>query len=238
VRLLLLRPDPDAVRTAALLRARGHTVIVAPLMRIEPIANAGIHSGPWAAILITSANAARALAADERLRLLLDLPVFAVGERSAEAMREAGFSDVTSADGDADELARVVAERMPAGASLLYPAGEDRAGDLPGDLRARGLNVHMVVLYRAAVAESLPQAAIDALGAGIDGILHFSPRSADAYVQAAAAAGILPSALKPVQLCLSARVAAPLRRAGAVDIHIAPQPSEAALLALIGPNAV
>jgi uroporphyrinogen-III synthase len=236
VRLLLTRPQPDAARTAALLRARGHTVIMAPLLRIEPIASAEIHGGPWAAILITSANAARALSAHDQVRSLCDLPVFAVGERSAQAMREAGFSDVTSAHGDADDLARVVAERMPAGVSLLYPAGEDRAGDLAGDLRARGLSVHMVVLYRAAVAKSLPQGAIDALRAGIDGVLHFSRRSADAYVHAAAASGILPSALKPVQLCLSARAAAPLRRAGAVDIRIAPQPSEAALLALIGPN--
>jgi uroporphyrinogen-III synthase len=231
-----MRPQPDAAHTAAALRARGHTVIVASLMRIEPIANVEIGAGPWAAILITSANAARALGAHERLRLLRDLPVFAVGERSAEAMREAGFTEVASADGGADDLVRMVAERMPPGASLLYLAGEDRSGDLPGDLRARGLIVNMVVLYRAVVAESLPQAAIDALGAGIDGILHFSRRSADAYVHAAAATGILPSALKPVQLCLSAHTAAPLQRAGAAMIRVAPQPSEAALLALIDPS--
>ncbi|MGB6537010.1 MAG: uroporphyrinogen-III synthase [Xanthobacteraceae bacterium] len=234
MRLLLTRPEPDAQRTAGTLRARGHTVIEVPLIRIEAVADVQIAAGPWAAILLTSANAARALAAHEQLRLLLDRPVFAVGAHSAQAMREAGFANVTSAEGDAEDLVRTVAERMPPGASALYLTGEDRSGDLAGDLRAHGLFVHMVVLYRAAAVQRLPQAAIEALGDGIDGILHFSPRSAEAYVHAAAAAGILPSALKPVQLCLSARAAAPLRRAGAAAIRIAPHPSEAALLALIG----
>ena len=37
---------------------------------------------------------------------LLALPVFAVGQRSAEAARAAGFADVTSADGDVRDLVR------------------------------------------------------------------------------------------------------------------------------------
>ena len=61
VRLLLTRPEPDAQRTAAALRAHGHDVVVAPLLRIEPAADAQIGAGPWAAILITSANAAHAV---------------------------------------------------------------------------------------------------------------------------------------------------------------------------------
>ena len=67
VRLLLTRPEPDAQRTATALRAQGHDVIVAPLLRIEPAADAKIGEGPWAAILITSANAAHAIAAHARL---------------------------------------------------------------------------------------------------------------------------------------------------------------------------
>ena len=60
MRLLLTRPEPDAQRTAAALRAQGHDVIIAPLLRIEPAPDAEIGTGPWAAILITSANAAPA----------------------------------------------------------------------------------------------------------------------------------------------------------------------------------
>jgi uroporphyrinogen-III synthase len=214
------------------LRARGHTVVVAPLLQIETIAKAEIGAG--AAILVTSANAAQAVAAHQQRRALCRVPVFAVGERSAQAMRAAGFAEVTSADGGVADLARLVAARMPSGASLLYLAGADRSGDLAGDLRARGFAVDTIVVYRAVATTSLPQAADEALAGGLHGVLHFSRRSAAAYVNAARAAGRLESALKPAQFCLSAPIAEPLRCAGALDVHIARSPTEAALVELIG----
>jgi uroporphyrinogen-III synthase len=233
VRLLLTRPEPDAQRTATALRAQGHDVIAAPLLRIEPVADAKIGKGPWAAILITSANAANAIVAHASVTPLRALPVFAVGRRSAEAMAAAGFADVTSADGDVSDLARLVAARMPPAAPLLYLAGEDRSGDLAGELRARGFAVEITIIYRAVAATGLPPAAADALASGIDGVLHFSRRSAEAYVDAARAAGLLANALKPVHFCLSAQIAEPLAQARAADIRIAERPNEAVLIALI-----
>jgi uroporphyrinogen-III synthase len=233
VRLLLTRPEPDAQRTAAALRAQGHDVITAPLLRIEPAVDAQIGAGPWAAVLITSANAAHAVAAHARVTPLRALPVFTVGRRSAEAMAAAGFADVTSADGDMSDLARLVAARMPRAAPLLYLAGEDRAGDLADDLRARGFAVETIIVYRAIAATGLPVTAAQALASGTDGVLHFSHRSAETYVNAARAAGMLANALKPVHFCLSAQVAEPLAQAGAADIRVAERPKEAVLLALI-----
>jgi len=231
VRLLLTRPDPDAQRTAATLR--GHQVITAPLLRIAPVADAPIGTGPWAAILITSANAARAVAAHARVTQLRTLRVFAVGRRSAEAMAAAGFADVTSADGNVSDLAQLVAATLQPAARLLYLAGEDRSGDLAGDLRAGGFAVETAVIYRAIAATGLPAAAADALASGIDGVLHFSRRSAEAYVDAARTAGMVTDALKPIHFCLSAQVAEPLAQAGAADIRVAERPNEAVLLALI-----
>lgn len=232
----MTRPKPEAERTAAALRAQGHTVVIAPLLRIEAVIDVDIGAGPWAAILVTSANAAPAIAAHRRFPMLRALPVFAVGRRSAEAMREAGFAEVTSADGDVGDLARLVAERLPCGASLLYPAGAERAGDLAGDLAARGFAVETAVVYRAIAATSFAPDVVVAIGHGIDGVLHYSPRSAAAYVAAARAGGLVAAAVvKPAQFCLSAHVAEPLAQAGATDIRIAPQPTEAALIALIAP---
>jgi uroporphyrinogen-III synthase len=233
VRLLLTRPEPDAQRAAAALRAQGHDVVIAPLLRIVPIADASIGAGPWAAILITSANAAPAVAAHARVTRLRTLPVFAVGRRSADAMGAAGFADVTSTDGNVSDLARLVAARLQPAARLLYLAGEERAGDLAADLRARGFAVETTMIYRAIAAIGLPPTAADALASGIDGVLHFSRRSAEAYVDAARTAGMVTDALKPVHFCLSAQVAEPLAAAGAADIRVAERPNEALLLALI-----
>jgi uroporphyrinogen-III synthase len=233
VRLLLTRPEPDAQRTAATLRAKGHEVHFAPLLRIEPLADATIEDRPWAAILIGSANAAHAIAAHGCVTTLRALPVFTVGHRTAQAASAAGFADVTSAEGNVGDLARLVAERMRPPATFLYLAGEDRAGDLAGDLHGRGFAVATAVVYRAVAATSLPHGAAEVLAGRIDGVLHFSRRSAEAYVNTARAAGVLGNALKPIHFCLSAQVAEPLAQAGAVTIRIAERPTEAILIALI-----
>jgi uroporphyrinogen-III synthase len=233
VRLLLTRPEPDAQRTAAALRAQGHDAIIAPLLHIAAASDAPLGSGPWAAILITSANAAHAVATHSAVAQLHSLPVFAVGQRSAHAMAAAGFTDVTCADGDVGDLAHLVVARLKPGTALLYLAGEDRSGDLAGDLGARGFAVHTAIIYRAVVAASLPRVAADALKGGLDGVLHFSRRSAQAFVDAARATDMFEAALRPVHYCLSTQVAEPLAAAGAADIRIAPSPAEAALIALI-----
>jgi uroporphyrinogen-III synthase len=234
MRLLVTRPEPDAERTAAALRELGHGVFVAPLLRIETVDNAEIGPGPFAAILATSANAAAAIVRHSRFAQLRALPALAVGNRTAEAMRAAGFADVVSASGDVDDLAQLAAERIRRRASLLYLAGADRAGDLAGALSGRGFAVSRVVIYRAVAAGAFPPTALAAIADGIDGVLHFSKRSAEAYLDASRAAGLDESALKkPAHFCLSAQVAEPLMQAGAADIRVALEPTEAALLALI-----
>jgi uroporphyrinogen-III synthase len=232
MRLLVTRPEPDNARTAQALRAKGHEVLLAPLLHIEAVAGANFGAPPWAAILLTSANGARALTGHPRHGELIALPVLAVGRSSADAARAAGFADVTSADGDAGDLARLAAQRF-AGAEppLLYLAGEDRSGELV----VPGLTVRTVVVYRAAKAEHLPPAARTALEqGGINGVLHFSRRSVESYIDCSR--DFIGPALKPLHYCLSARAAEPLRLAGATRIHVALEPDEASLLALVMPK--
>ena len=73
-------------------------------------------------------------------------------------------------------------QEEPAGREpLLYLAGEDRSGDLPGALAAVGRSVTTVVVYRAVKADKFPPAIVASLSAGqIEGVLHFSRRSAEA----------------------------------------------------------
>ena len=233
MRILLTRPENDAARTAAALRARGHDTIVAPLLTIEIVPDADLGTGPWAAILVTSANAVRAIVGHKRGDELRGLPVFTVGAHSAQDMRGAGFAEVTSADGTVEDLAKLAAARMPPGARFLYLAGEERSGDLAGALRAQAFTVNTALVYRAVAAEQLPPHAIAALAVGIDAVLHFSRRSAEAYVNAARHSGLTEAAVtKPAHICLSERIAAPLSAAGAVRIRVAAQPDEAAMIAL------
>ncbi|MGN6571910.1 MAG: uroporphyrinogen-III synthase [Pseudolabrys sp.] len=229
MRVAITRPQPNGERSAKALRAQGHDVLLAPLMRVEPIA--ADLAGDWSAVVVTSANAPAALNAP---RELLKLPLFAVGARSAETARQAGFTDVTSADGDVHELVRLIVQRHRGTAPILYLAGDHRAADFVGALARHGIATEMRVVYRAVTAP-FPARLTDALRNGtLDAVLHYSNRSAENYVAGARTAGVAREALGVRHLCLSEQVAAPLRTAGAADVAVAKHPDEAALIELLG----
>jgi uroporphyrinogen-III synthase len=229
MRVVITRPQPAAERTAAALAARGHDVWVVPLMQVEPVA--ADLSGGWGGVIITSANAPAAIAANPAFT---KLPLFAVGERSAQAARAAGFANVTSAGGDIRDLVQLLRERKAdAKAPLLYLAGEDRAADLIGELAAHGIAAEMRVVYRAATAPFPPELTAALEAGDVQAVLHFSKRSADNYVAGARAADIAEQALAVRHYCLSAQVAEPLQAAGAKRVAIAPRPEEAALIELL-----
>ena len=232
MRLLVTRPEPDATRTAETLRARGHEVLVAPLLATLTIAAdlAGAYDG----VLMTSANAARALTVHPRAGEVTRLPCFTVGSRSAEAARAAGFTNTISANGALAVLVDLVAPRFQSSARLLYLAGEDRAGDLAGELAKRGIAVDTVVIYRALAAEKLPAHLTEALKHGtLDGALHYSRRSVATLLALANHSRAVPALAGIAHYCLSEEVAVPLREAGATRIQVAARPDEASLLALI-----
>src|SRR5262249_19451971 len=112
MRLLVTRPQPDADRSAKALRQRGHIVTVAPVLDVEIIENAAWGEGPYAAVVMTSANAARAISTHGRRDELAGLTVFTVGRTTAAAARAAGFSTVASADGGAAELVGLIAAEL------------------------------------------------------------------------------------------------------------------------------
>lgn len=231
MRILVTRPLPDGERTAAALRKRGYDVLLVPLMRVRPVP--AVISDNWSAVIVTSANALRALSA-EQITPLLSLPLYAVGQRSAETARELGFPEVRSANGDARDLMRLIDERHAnQTAPYLYLVGEDRAADIEAVLTERGVKVETVVVYRT-VTTGFPPELFDAVERRqIDAVLHFSRRSAENYVAGAKAAGLITQALAPWQLCLSEQIAEPLRAAGVRDIAIASRPDEATLLKLL-----
>lgn len=235
MRLLVTRPEPDADRTARALRDRGRQALVAPLIHVEPIPDAPIGEGPWAAIALTSANAVTALVAHPAKARLLRVPVFTVGARTEEAAHAAAFAHVESAFGDVAALASLIVARLADRTKqVLYLAGEDRTGNLEALLGEYGIAVHTVPIYRAVQATRLSEAARSALANDrIDGVLHFSRRSAEAFIAAIEADRLRERGLGLRHLCLSAEVAAPLIAAGAERVEVARRPDQQSLLELL-----
>jgi uroporphyrinogen-III synthase len=233
VRILVTRPQPGAADTASALLARGHEPVVAPLSEIEVLSRVDPKTGPWAAILLTSANGLLGIASFAANGQWHGVPVFAVGDVTAKAARDMGFTEVNSANGNVSDLLHLVTERLKPPARLLYLAGEERSGDLAGALRAANFEVDLVVVYRFRAARVLPDAAAAALSGGIDAILHFSRDAVATFLRAARNSNLLEATLnQPIHFCISEQVAAPLREAGAARIKVAVRPNQDALLEL------
>ncbi|BBK39666.1 hypothetical protein STAQ_47440 [Allostella sp. ATCC 35155] len=236
MRVLVTRPEADSQAMAAGLAALGIEAIVAPMLRIVPEPK-GAEQLPAAlegvrALLFTSANGVAAFAA---LHARRDWPVLAVGPATEAAARDAGFAEVHSADGDQAALVRLVAERFEPGPQpLLHASGEAVAGDLAAALAERGFAVRRVVLYRAEPVGEIPAAARAALTEGtLDGVLLFSPRTAERFVALAkdAGEGILPRL--PVAYCLSPAVAEAASPLPWRAVRVAEEPNLPTLLRLV-----
>ncbi|UWU69052.1 uroporphyrinogen-III synthase [Bradyrhizobium sp. NC92] len=233
--ILVTRPHPDNEATADNLRARGHAVLLAPALKLEPVAFQGESDVSYDAVLVTSANAIRTVVLQLPDLGLLQLPLFAVGEHTAAAAREAGFAEVIVAGGDAASLRDKVMQSardkvLKKKSALLYLAGGDLSRDLGGELGAEGFRVVTRTTYRMAPVKHLPREVCEGFAAhGIEAVLHYSRRSARAFLDAARDEGVEISALAIPHCCLSETVAGVLREAGASQVLVAATPDETAL---------
>ena len=237
--VLVTRPHPDDEATAAALRAKGFEVMLAPMLRFEPVAFHDDEDARYGAVIVTSANALRGIAPHLEGSRLLKLPLFAVGEHTAAAAHRAGFDNVIPANGDAASLrdsvlASVKAKELKKTSPVLYLAGADLARDLAGELGERGFTVVTHTTYRMIPVSSLPREACEAFAAsGIEAVLHYSRRSARAFLEAARAGGVEISALAIPQCCISAAVASVVRDAGAAQVMAAASSNENALFEVL-----
>jgi uroporphyrinogen-III synthase len=224
-RILVTRSEPGASETAARLKTLGYAPIVEPLFAIVPL---DVTLPAFDALAFTSANGARQLAVLSTRR---DIPVFCVGARTAETARDAGFTNVTSANGDVTALGDLILAQLPAGTHLLHAGNAESRGDLSGRLSAQGIAASFVALFHAEpVAAPGPELARHLGGdQAFDAVLIHSPRAGEIL------AGMIRAAHRPCPVAaaaISPAAAAPL--AGLIQgLATASAPTEDALLSSI-----
>jgi len=221
----ITRARPGALATARRVEALGYPVVIDPLLQIVPL-DSPVDLGGIAALAFTSVNGVEAFAALTPVR---DLPVFAVGDRTARAAQAAGFARAHSADGDVTDLADLIARHRPG--RVLCPGAQEPAADLPALLASQGAEGRALAVYRSCDRDPAPETL--ARLADLSAVLLHSPRAALnlAHLLDREAAPQLRA------LCLSAAVAAPLAPLAASgrlgSVTFAPRPRESDLLDLL-----
>jgi len=218
VPLVIIRPEPGnaaSVAAARQLRMETHGF---PLFEIAPKSWEAVPPGQFDAMLVGSAQVFRQ--AGRGLGALRDLPVYAVGETTAQAACEAGFTIAATGTSNMQGLLAVL---DPAHRKLLRLAGEERVAlTLP-----KGVSMEERVVY-ASHARPFPPELIELLREPAIIALH----SAEATRHLAAQCvghGIKRARLRIA--AMSNRIAAAAGD-GWGEVAVATYPEEKALLAL------
>jgi uroporphyrinogen-III synthase len=235
MRLLVTRPEPDALKLRAALEERGHQATVEPLLAVSFEDGEEFDLEGVQALIATSRHALRALKSHPLRGAARKLPLFAVGRATANEGRALGFETVVTGAGTAEQLvAHVVSVAEPTAGLLLHLAGSTLAGDLAGELEAHGFRVLQPVVYRMRAATALADETVEMLAMGeIEGIILMSPRTATVYVSLMKKHGLASVARRLTHFCLSDAIARRLEPLGAVPMETAEAPRLEEVLALI-----
>lgn len=220
LRLLITRPEPAATRLAEEVRAAfpEAEVVVSPLMRIE-YGGTSPDPDPGEVLVFTSRPGVEGFC---RLSQQRDLAACTVGEATAEAARENGFSVIASAADAATLLDRIVADGIAG--PFLHVRGAHVAADIAGALKQAGRAARDVVVY-----DQQPLPLSDDARAMIDGdgpvvLPLMSPRSATLFFDAAGCP------VAPLFIAaISRKVAERVPEGAAHRVAVAPTPDARAL---------
>ncbi|MDX8531780.1 uroporphyrinogen-III synthase [Mesorhizobium sp. VK25A] len=232
VRVLVTRPEPGASRTARRLETLGFQPVLLPLTETSALPVEATIGGDAVAVAVTSANAVRH-APQALVAALAGLPCHAVGKRTAEACRAAGFLSVTEGPGDAEALADAIAGGL-AGKAIVYLCGRVRFPVFEQRLAAAGVQVQAIETYDTAGIDYDDADVVARLsGRSVEAALLYSAKASAALVGLMARPTLRHLFGKTQFLALSVRVAEPVERVAGNRVRIASKPEEDALLALL-----
>lgn len=224
MRIWVTRTEPDNRSTAARLQALGHDVVSVPVLGVRPFSTEQPDLLPDA-IVFTSMNGVRHHAARAQYKAL---PVFVVGDATAGAARDAGYSDVRSAGGDVRDLQRLILNDLAPPARIVHFGARETAGDLKGFLRRFGYLVERRIVYTAQAVAIRWLLQVRTELPSIDGILVHSPRAAERVARVLAG-----TSWRGNVWCLSEACALRLTDLPGIRLHFSSRPNEAALIEMV-----
>ncbi len=228
--VLVTRAREQAEETARELHRRGFATLVDPLFEMHRVPFELPPAEEIQAVVLTSANAVHALA-----HQLVEKPVYAVGPGTARAAAARGAFDIRLGEGEWRSLAeRLVRELDPAAGLVLHPSGREVASRFEEVLEPAGFAYRRVVVYEMVPREELGSRTRHALQRrAIGAVLLYSPRTAATFARLVHRAGLEAALEGVVCVCLSEAVAEEIVELPGLEVVVAEERDEKALLAAL-----
>jgi uroporphyrinogen-III synthase len=191
VRAAVFRPDDERIEEAVeLLDSLGADPVPDPMLAVEPT---GATPETADYVVMTSKTGVELVAADGWAPN--DETLVAIGERTARAMREAGWDvDVVPEEYSSAGLVEALADDV-SGARVEVARSDHGSDVLTDGLADAGADVHETVLYRLVRPEDSGQSAALAADGDVDAALFTSSLTVDHFLDAAAERGVRDEAI-------------------------------------------
>lgn len=178
--IVICRPVEDSAELAQAARAQGFVPIVEPVLAIEYLQPDFSAATQNEILVFTSANGVTAFAKGSDLR---ENPIYTVGRNTADAARQAGFTNVKTAAGSVDDLVEILLkDYAETDVPILYVRAEEISKDLRSELLKHGLTVRELTAYRSVPADNLSLDLLKALDArDVAAIMFFSAKGAAVF---------------------------------------------------------
>ncbi|MBQ3818487.1 MAG: uroporphyrinogen-III synthase [Acetobacter sp.] len=173
--VIVTRPEPGLTETLLAVQKAGWDAYPSPSLCITLRELLPLPPRTICAVLLTSGQAIPALCG----KIPQEMPFYVVGDRTAERVRQAGFVNVQSANGNAEDLIKCVCQHYtPLSGTLLIATGRGCGITLADTLRQIGFRVIRRVVYETRATAEIDSSVITLLEQRlVAAIMFFSARS-------------------------------------------------------------
>lgn len=239
--VVVTRPDISGLKTADLLRTRGHEPVLLPLtapVHDTKAATAALDKEP-ACLAVTSAEAIRAVVnSGANHQAILQKPIFVVGQASATAARDAGFETIIRGESDGCALAQLIAERTQNDPSLqgtiCYLAGSPRDAGFEQTLNQLSVPFETTEIYQMReVSWETSQLQERLNDQPIDAVLFYSSEAVRIFFALLTDERLLAPLRRSRMICISAKALSQIPETFRSSAYASAEPNESQMFDLL-----
>lgn len=231
--ILNIRPAIDSRRDAVTLSRRGVASACLPVMEIVTLVPQLPNAREIAGVVFTSRHAVSAFVDAMDTADWWRIPVFAVGQATSAAAREAGFVSIFNGLGGGAGLVPAILQHVPVRQErILWPAAVDKSFDMASALTLHGYDVQTLDIYVAQPRVNFTTNEMRPLREGaVSGVIAMSSRSVQLFCKLLKEQG-LDSRRTQITLIVGSQSIADAAGPGWRQIHVARKPRRSRLLAI------
>ncbi|MDC0074317.1 uroporphyrinogen-III synthase [Alphaproteobacteria bacterium] len=232
MKILINRPIFDSINLKKILEKKGYEVIVLPIIKIIPIKFDIKKFSNISIYIFTSRNAIRSI--DDTI-FNKDLPVYVVGEGTAEEAKLKNFKKIIIGKGDVFSLCKQICNDLnPKLENILYLSGKKISFDLLNFLEKYDYNIRRQICYETrelgVFSEKTKNIFIDK---EIDAIAFYSKNTAKIFNKLIINSQISDKLYDVKAFCLSKDIASELNHFNRLKIYVSENPNQKSFISLL-----